>query len=54
MTRKPLTFVFGLILAMVTVLAITAWAATPKSNGNSAAPIPAKGTIYRSDLLKVY
>jgi hypothetical protein len=54
MTRKSLTFVFGLVLAMVTVLAITTWAATPKSNGSSAAPIPAKGTIYRPDLLKAY
>jgi hypothetical protein len=54
MTRKSLTFVFGLILAMATVLAITTWAATPKSNDNWAAAVPAKETIYRSDLWKVY
>ena len=51
MTRKPLAFVFGIVLAMA-VLGITTWAAVPKHE--SAAPIPAKGTIYRPDLWKVY
>jgi hypothetical protein len=54
MTRKSLTFVFGLILAMATVLAITTRAATPRSNDNWAAPVPPKEAIYRSDLWKVY
>jgi hypothetical protein len=50
MRRKPLAFVFGIVLAMA-VLGITTWAAVPKHE--SAAP-GAKGTVYRPDLWKVY
>jgi hypothetical protein len=50
MRRKPLAFVFGIVLAMA-VLGITTWAAVPKHE--SAAPA-AKGTVYRPDLWKVY
>jgi hypothetical protein len=40
------------VLAMGVFLAITTWAASPKLQSDSAAP--AKGTIYRPDLWKVY
>ena len=52
MAPKPdrLVFVFGMVLAMaVTILAITAWAAPPKSEGDSAAPISPRQTIYRPE-----
>ena len=52
MARKSLGFVFGVVLAMGVFLAITTWAASPKPHSDSAAP--AKGTIYRPDLWKVY
>jgi hypothetical protein len=42
----------GVVLAMGVFLAITTWAASPKLQSDSAAP--AKGTIYRPDLWKVY
>jgi hypothetical protein len=52
MAQKPITFVFGIVLAMAVVLTITTWAASPKLESDSAAV--ASGTIYRSDLWKVY
>jgi hypothetical protein len=52
MARKSLGFVFGVVLAMGVFVAITTWAASPRPQSNSAAP--AKGTIYRPDLWKVY
>jgi hypothetical protein len=51
MRRKPLAFVFGIVLAMA-VLGITTWAAVPKHE--STATSGAKGTVYRPDLWKVY
>jgi hypothetical protein len=52
MAQKSLTLVFGIVLAMAVVLTITTWAASPKPENDSAAP--ARGTIYRPDLWKVY
>jgi hypothetical protein len=52
MARKSLGFVFGVVVALGVLLAITTWAASPKLQSDSAAP--AKGTIYRPDLWKVY
>jgi hypothetical protein len=50
MRRKPLAFVFGIVLAMA-VLGITTWAAVPK---HESAASGAKETVYRPDLWKVY
>ena len=54
MAPKPhkLGFIFAAVLVMAGFLAITTWAAVPKHE--SAAPVAAKATIYRSDLWKVY
>jgi len=52
MARKSLGFVFGVVLAMGVLLAITTWAASPKPQSDSAGP--ATGTIYRPALWKVY
>jgi hypothetical protein len=56
MAPKPhtifVTFVAVLVIALC--VAITTWAAVPKSRGDSAAPTWAKGAIYRPDLWKVY
>jgi hypothetical protein len=47
-TRKSLTFVFGIVLAMaVTIVTITTLAAPPSLDNDSAAPIPPRATIYR-------
>jgi hypothetical protein len=57
MAPKPdrLVFVFGMVLAMaVTILAITTWAASPKSEGDSAAPISPRQTIYRPERWNLY
>ena len=56
MARKAHTiFVsFAAVLVMALFVAITTWAAVPKSHSDSAAPISAKGTIYRPALWKVY
>jgi len=55
MAPKPhtifVTFVAVLVIALC--VAITTWAAVPKSRGDSAAPTW-KGAIYRPDLWKVY
>ena len=52
MGRKSLRFVFGIFVAIWTVLAITTWAASPKPQSDSVAT--AKATIYRPNLWKVY
>jgi hypothetical protein len=52
MGRKSLRFVFGIFLAVGTVLAITTWAASPTPQSGSVAT--AKATIYRPNLWKVY
>jgi hypothetical protein len=47
MAPKPLTFVFGMVLALaVTILTITTLAAPPNPEDDSAAPIPPRATIY--------
>jgi hypothetical protein len=44
-----------MILAMaVTILAITTWAAPPKADGDSAAPISPRQTIYRPERRNLY
>src|SRR5215471_8737029 len=57
MAPKPdrLVFVFGMVLAMaVTILAITTWAAPPKPESDSAAPISPRQTIYRTERRNLY
>jgi hypothetical protein len=57
MAPKPdrLAFVFGMVLAMVvTILAITTWAAPPNPESDSAAPIPPRETIYRPERWNLY
>jgi hypothetical protein len=57
MAPKPdrLAFIFGMVVAMaVTILAITTWAAPPELEGDSAAPILPRQTIYRPDHPNVY
>jgi hypothetical protein len=56
MTPKPqkLGFIFAAVLVTAVFVAITTWAAVPKSHSDSAALASAKGTIYRPDLWKVY
>ena len=49
MGRKSLRFVFGIFLAVGTVLAITTWAASPTPRSDSVAT--AKATIYRPNLI---
>jgi len=53
MAPKPHT-IFAVVLVIAVCVAITTWAAVPKSHGDSAAPISAKATIYRPELWKVY
>jgi hypothetical protein len=45
---------FAAVLVMAVFVAITTWAAVPKSHSDPAAPTSAKGTIYRPALWKVY
>jgi hypothetical protein len=53
--RDRLAFVFGMVLAMVvTILAITTWAAPPNPESDSAAPIPPRETIYRPERWNLY
>jgi hypothetical protein len=52
MAPHKLGFIFAVVVVMAGFLAITTWAAVPKHE--SAAPIVAKGTIYRPALWKVY
>jgi hypothetical protein len=57
MAPKPdrLAFIFGMVVAMaVMILAITTWAAPPEPEGDWAAPIPPRQTIYRPDRPNVY
>ncbi|MBV8111411.1 MAG: hypothetical protein JOZ35_21915 [Hyphomicrobiales bacterium] len=57
MARTPerLAFVFALVLAMaMTVVAIKAWAGPPDPEGDSAAPIPPRETIYRPQHWNLY
>ena len=56
MAPKPHTIVvtFVAVLVMAVFVAITTWAAVPKSHSDPAAPTSAKGTIYRPALWKVY
>ena len=54
-TSERLAFVFALVLAMaVTVVAIKAWAGSPDPEGDSAAPIPPRETIYRPQHWNLY
>jgi hypothetical protein len=53
MAPKPHT-IFAAVLVIAVFVAITTWAAVPKSHSDSIAPTSAKGTIYRPDLWKVY
>ena len=54
MASKPrkLGFIFAAVFVVAAFVAINSWAAVTKHE--SAAPIAAKGTIYRPDLWKVY
>lgn len=56
MVPKPhaISVTFVTVLVMVVFVAITTWAAVPKSHSDSAAPIWAKGVNYRPALWKVY
>jgi hypothetical protein len=56
MTAKPRTIfvTFTAVLVMAVFVAITTWAAVPKSHSDSAVPTSAKAAIYRPDLWKVY
>ena len=45
---------FAAVLVMAVFVAITTWAAVPKSHSDSAAPSSAKRGIYRPALWKVY
>ena len=54
-TRKSLTFVFGIVLAMaVTIVTITTLAAPPNPEDDSAAPIRPRATIYRPQQWNAY
>ncbi len=44
MARKSLGFVFGVVLAMGVLLAITTWAASPKPQSDSAGQGSASGS----------
>ena len=52
MARKPHTIfvTFAAVLVMALFVAITTWAAVPKSHSYSAALASAKRAIYRPDL----
>jgi hypothetical protein len=56
MVPKPhaISVTFVTVLVMAVFVAITTWAAVPKSHSDSAAPSSAKGGIYRPALWKVY
>jgi len=56
MTAKPRTIfvTFTAVLVMAMFVAITTWAAVPKSHSDSTAFTSAKAAIYRPDLWKVY
>ena len=50
--QRSLGFVFCIVLATGVVIAVTTWAASPKPHSDSVAP--AKATVYRPALWKVY
>jgi hypothetical protein len=54
MAPKPrkFAFIFAAVFVIAALLAINTWAAVPKSHDDSSAP--AKRTIYRPDLWRVY
>jgi hypothetical protein len=56
MAPKPhaISITFVTVLVMAVFVAITTWAAVPKSHSDSAAPTWTKGVNYRPDLWKVY
>ena len=56
MAPKPHTIfvTFAAVLVMAVFVAITTWAAVPKSHPDSAAPGWGTGAIYRPALWKVY
>ena len=56
MLPKPRTIfvTFAAVVVMAVFVAITTWAAVPKSHSDSAAPTWAKGVNYRPDLRKLY
>ena len=53
MTPK-LAWIIYTVVVIAALVAINSWAAVPKHESNSAAPIAAKGAIYRPALWKVY
>ena len=53
MTPK-LGWIISTVVVIAAFVAINSWAAVPKHESNSAAPIAAKGAIYRPALWKVY
>ena len=56
MVPKPRTIfvTFAAVLVMAVFVAITTWAAVPKSHSDSTAFTSAKAAIYRPALWKVY
>jgi hypothetical protein len=56
MAPKPRTIfaTFAAVLVMAVFVAITTWAAVPKSHSDSAALTSAKAANYRPDLRKMY
>ena len=56
MLPKPRTIfvTFAAVLVMAIFVALSTWAAVPKSHSDSTAPTSAKGVIYRPALWKVY
>jgi hypothetical protein len=53
MTPK-LALIISTVVVIAAFVAINSWAAVPKHESNSAAPIAAQGAIYRPALWKVY
>ena len=53
MTPK-LALIISAVVVIAAFVAINSWASVPKHESNSAAPIAAKGAIYRPALWKVY
>jgi hypothetical protein len=47
MEQKSRTFLGGIVLAMAAVVLTVTLAAPPNAEGDSAAPIPPRATIYR-------
>jgi len=51
---QRLAFTFAILVAMAVYLAISTWAAAPKHESGSPAPVSAKAANYRAELWKVY